>query len=519
MPAFRRSLNVSITLTHIHCIDEGDGPGLAEPYLWTLFFKIDGSTVQLAQVQNAEDQSLFALRGTVTTNRRNGGHRNLRDTDDDPVDARDDVAIPSEIGKWETVLIPIPIEDSSKQLVKETSNLVDLPGIVGVVCILMEEDNLPDSSAEAGYNAFCSTFEARMNEYVNSRTSTRLRDKDTKTGQEEVEAFQKGLKEAITKAVESAIKDDLNFLQAAWNWFAGADQTLGSGAFQFDTDELEAQNQFALKARWKEGVNVGGGASPLTIITDVAKEFFVGGPGNFITSGGEWEIYGNISAERVPPYTGDFGPIITFPQEEMAMRDFTHRAEVASREGFVGGFPNFHTATYGRNNVGGTIFLKPGCAVWRDVPLNELNNPALSDFVGRFRATNLYARDKAFVGGFPNFFHAEKLHAILSDTIELTKTHSSVSRVERTIVCGTVLIKPGCGEWREVPLKELGNPLLSSIGDRFRATQDYAREHGFVGGFPDFFHTDRGDGVVCGTVLLTQAAAEWRDVLLWLGPA
>jgi hypothetical protein len=301
-----------------------------------------------------------------------------------------------------------------------------------------------------------------------------------------------------------------------WNYFAGADQTLGSGAFQFDTDDLVKQNQFALKARWKEGVNISGDILPFPIEDSMVKKFFVSGPGNFITSGGEWEIYGSISAEPVPPPTGDFGPIINFPEGEMAMRDFTHRAEVASREGFVGGFPNFHTATYGRSNVGGTIFLKQGCAVWRDVPLKELNNPPLNDFIARFRATNLYAKDKAFVGGFPNFFHAEKFQAVLSDSIELVKTHSNI---ERITVCGTVLIKPGCAEWREVPLNELGNPLLSSIGARFRATQDYAREHGFVGGFPDFFHTNHGDGIVCGTVLLTQAAAEWRDVLLWLGPA
>ena len=36
---------VDITLRNIHCSDEGDGPGSAEPYLWTVFFKVDGDTV------------------------------------------------------------------------------------------------------------------------------------------------------------------------------------------------------------------------------------------------------------------------------------------------------------------------------------------------------------------------------------------------------------------------------------------------------------------------------------------
>lgn len=518
MPTHRHSLDVSINLSHIHCIDEGDGPGLAEPYLWTLFFKVDGSTFRLAIVPTPESPFSVKLQGMLTVSRRNGEHRNLRNTDDDPVDEGEDVAIPPGIGKWDTFLTPIPPADAFVEDLLKKGEMVDLPGTIGVICILMEEDNLPDSSAAAGYNSFCSTFEAKMNEHLNSLTLGDLQNSTTPEGKEKDEVFQKELKKAITNAVESAIKDDLNILEAAWNFLAGADQTLGSGSFQFDNDDLEKHQQFALKARWKEGVNIGGEASPLIFVSvkNFANQFFVKGPGNFIESGGEWEIYGNVSAEPSPPPTGDFGPIITFPEGEMAMRDFTHRAEVASREGFVGGFPNFHTATYGRSNVGGTIFLKPGCATWRDVPLKELGNPALNDFVGRFRATNLYAKDKGFVGGFPNFFHAEKLLATSSQVYNVFGHNNSL---ERTVVCGTVLIKPGCGEWRDVPLSELGNPLLSSIGARFRATQDYAREHGFIGGFPDFFHTGDGNSIVCGTVLLTQAAAEWRDVLLWLGPA
>jgi hypothetical protein len=66
--------------------------------------------------------------------------------------------------------------------------------------------------------------------------------------------------------------------------------------------------------------------------------------------------------------------------------------------------------------------------------------------------------------------------------------------------------------WRDVPLSELGNTPLDDIGQRFRATQKYATDHDFVGGFPNFFEADHGRGVVCGTILLSSKGAEWRDV-------
>jgi hypothetical protein len=192
-------------------------------------------------------------------------------------------------------------------------------------------------------------------------------------------------------------------------------------------------------------------------------------------------------------YIGTFGS--GGPSEaETMMAIFRHRAEEATRQGFVGAFPNFYQAVYGAATVGGTIFVRASGAEWRDVPLAELGNPSLNDFGGRFRATQEYASRNGFVGGFPNFFHAD---------------------YNGRIVCGTILVKPEVAEWRDVPLAELGaNVSLNDVGGRFRGTQDYANRHGFVGGFPNMFHADYGLGIVCGTILLRQEVAEWQDVVL-----
>ena len=110
------------------------------------------------------------------------------------------------------------------------------------------------------------------------------------------------------------------------------------------------------------------------------------------------------------------------------------------------------------------------------------------------RATNTWASQHGFVGGFPTFFHAD---------------------YGTGIVCGTVLIKSDGAEFRDIPLSELGNPALDDFEARFRATQDYASRNRFVGGFPTLFHAQAAVGIdlrtgqtmhaiVCGTVLLKR---------------
>lgn len=495
----RQRLNISLVLDRILCMDEADGAGNAEPYLWTLFFKIDGETARLDALN---------LRGTITVSRRNGEHGNLQNRN---VDAGTNIPIPPSLGRWNTTLIPIPvvppIEFTDGRVLK------DISGTIGVLCVLIEEDELSDSAAIAGYNAFCSSFEAKMNEKINGLGLSRQ-----ELSEEEIVEIQDAVSETAEDAMTIASADLIGYTIMGWLQgphgfisIGAPDDLVGTANFRYTHDQLQEHGQFFFDRHWE-------------------KE-------------GEWKIFGHISAEPVPPLIGAFGPIIAFDQEEMAMRDFRHRAEIASGEGFVGAFPNFYVASYGRSNVGGTIFITTACGEFRDVPLLDLGNPPLDDFAERFRATNLYATRQGFVGGFPNFFHADYGALISRNAMALPPkfsgaggnpaqnqarrlkpkpakltTTSSIFNVDST-VCGTVLVKSGCAEWRDVPLVELGNPSLSDIGARFRATQDYATKHGFVGGFPTFFHADYGNGIVCGSILLRSGAAEWRDVLLWLGPS
>lgn len=198
-------------------------------------------------------------------------------------------------------------------------------------------------------------------------------------------------------------------------------------------------------------------------------------------------------ANYQPPHFAITAPAVS----DAAMQAFRFRAQEATKQGFVGAYPNFYEARSGKDIVGGTIFLRSTVAIWQDVPLSELGNPPLNDFFARMRATAAYATRNGFVGGFPNFFHAD---------------------YGKGTVCGTILISNAGAEWRDVPISELGNPPLDDIGARMRSANDYAVKHGYLSGFPNFFHADYGKGIVCGIILIKKEAGEWRDVTIVEGP-
>jgi hypothetical protein len=195
------------------------------------------------------------------------------------------------------------------------------------------------------------------------------------------------------------------------------------------------------------------------------------------------------------PTTG--GPT---PDQE-AMEEFKHRHQVArneqNKDTFIGAFPNFFYATRDGAEFGGTIFIKHTAAEFRDLQLANLpGNTSLADFVQRMKATHMFARElnQGFIGAFPNFFHAD---------------HG------QGLVCGTILIREDAAVFRDVPLADLKNPPLDNIAERFKATQVYATEQGFLGGFPNFFVADQGQGIVCGTILLPHTSCVKDDVFLF----
>ncbi len=239
------NLNIEFKLDRIHCHDEGDGWGNAEPYLWTVFFKVDGDTC----VVNSDGASIF-LQGTPTVITTPGNHGNLGDTD---VDEGDDVNIPSIIGEYRTMMKPIP-------LTTPLLGVSEVGGMIGCITVLMEEDDTSNSAIQLGHEALDRSVRERLQE-VMGRLSV--------SNPEPTEEDFKAMSDAIGRAVQDAISHGVSI----GDWilaFGNMDDKVGSEVFRFSHNGLEA---------------AGGTSIPFS------KRW---------NSEGDWEIFGHIKATIVP---------------------------------------------------------------------------------------------------------------------------------------------------------------------------------------------------------------------------
>ena len=114
----RDILQFNLELDRLFCHDEGDGWGDAEPYIWTIMFKVDGDTISVTDT--------LGLSGNATIETSVGSQGNLGTTD---VDEGDNVIVPANVGHYDGRMTPIPVPPPLNALVEDVS------GIVGGQCI------------------------------------------------------------------------------------------------------------------------------------------------------------------------------------------------------------------------------------------------------------------------------------------------------------------------------------------------------------------------------------------------
>jgi hypothetical protein len=167
--------------------------------------------------------------------------------------------------------------------------------------------------------------------------------------------------------------------------------------------------------------------------------------------------------------------------------------DYAVGKGYFSGFPNFHEADYGQGIVSGVFLLPAGVAEWRDVSRSTYGVSHIDDVPALFRAAANYAAAQGYPGAYPNCHQQD---------------------YGSGVAYGTILLKPGMAEWRDVPRASLGSPAINDVGAMMRAASDYAAANGFAAAFPTFHQANHGAGVVYGLVLIPMGNAEWRDVLI-----
>jgi hypothetical protein len=244
------SIRVSFKLTTLECIDEGDGSGEAEPYMWTVYFKVDGDTVVL--------DNNFMLSGTATVVGTPGNHDDLGAG----MDAGNTRNIPSSLGAFATTLKPIPTPIPG----------VTAGGMVGCIAILMEEDSTPDQDIANGHAALNSELQNQLDALIPTLGIG---------NPSPTEADIEGIQQAVQTAVENAVAEGVDF----WDFLAGLfgnlqDDQIGTTKWIYSHDELDAKagTTFPISKHWNNE-----GSWTLNGNVKVAKKLVAG-----ISRGGDW---------------------------------------------------------------------------------------------------------------------------------------------------------------------------------------------------------------------------------------
>lgn len=237
---------VTVAIEKLECGHEADGPGKAEPYLWNVFFKVDGDTLE---VDFAPDQAnraiLVTLDGNAEFHFSEGSHGNLGGG----MGSGDSRDVPASVGTWETELEPIVVDVLFEE--------VELPGIVGMVSVLLEEDNVSDDGAEEGHQTLNELVEQELDALIrNFEVSVPIDDLADATDivMSAVEThFEEGaadLEDKVSTEVEDAIQTEQNLLENLWSG-VNADDFVGSQIWRVTADDIEASDgSFPLTKRW-----------------------------------------------------------------------------------------------------------------------------------------------------------------------------------------------------------------------------------------------------------------------------
>jgi len=214
----RVPLQVEMKFHNLHCHLEGDNSGASEAYLWTVYFKFDGNTVFM--------NDLYKLEGTCTLFPTPGSHGNLGDNH---IGKGEDIPVPAAIGEYRTTLNPIPVTPGAR----EDLGIEDVGGVVGVVCVLMEENWVSDAGAEAGHVAVNNFVRQAIDELIPTLGAANQEVTD-----DQITELTAGAADRVAAAIEDAQGPVANL----FSWYF-PDVVLGIKVFTFTHDAFAGTSE------------------------------------------------------------------------------------------------------------------------------------------------------------------------------------------------------------------------------------------------------------------------------------
>ncbi|MCB9234105.1 MAG: hypothetical protein H6581_20790 [Bacteroidia bacterium] len=216
-----QSFPVVLELKTLTCHRQEEGPQGARPYLWNVFFRIDGEGLKITNEFRLEGKGIYHFSA--------GSHGNLSP---DNVHDGQVVRIPAQVGRWETRITPFMLPYFE----------AEVSGVVVVLSVLMEQNNLTNKGAEAGHEFLNQFVEKAVNSALLGFDPRRVVIHDIENSvkvyfAEKVSKFAEGLDHEVGKAVAQA----QNILQNLWS-LIDKDSLIGYEMWDF-TPEKFAQAQ------------------------------------------------------------------------------------------------------------------------------------------------------------------------------------------------------------------------------------------------------------------------------------
>lgn len=187
-------ISAKISVPILHCTSQYDEKGNSEPYLWFAYFWADITTLNMAEPISVYVPPFSNIRGLFP----------------DDIGNNRDIAIPPELGTFQ-----ISLDDAGSHI-----------ALLGILIVLMEQDETPDDAIAAGYDAYRDAVRRELNKYVSEYGLTPPSDGQIKE-----------IVNAITKSVYDAIKSKLSILSKL---FDNQDDFLGHVRGIFFGQQLHA---------------------------------------------------------------------------------------------------------------------------------------------------------------------------------------------------------------------------------------------------------------------------------------